>query len=262
LAGALDTTTEIETPEHIRFRHRMAGPSRRLFAYLVDAMIRYGFALVVILCAIIGEILVADELGMASQGLILLVMFMVEWGYYVLCEALMSGRSPGKALLRLRVVSSDGHPLTISASMLRNLLRAADWLPGFYALGAAVMSRDRRFRRLGDLVAGTMVVVEERHRVEDAVQVYPPPTAEELAWFPERIPFTTSDIDAIELLLRRMRQLGPARANELAEIVVSTYARGLGYFGPIRDASRFLAVLYFRARVSREGGAKEVPQHA
>lgn len=250
----LDTTTEIETPEHIRFRHRVAGPSRRVFAWVVDAVLRYGFVALVALFAVLGEVLVADELGHASQGLILVTLFVVEWGYYVLCEALMSGRSPGKALFRLRVVSSDGHALTLTSSMLRNLLRAADWLPAGYAVGLAVMSRDRRFRRLGDLVAGTMVVVEERHKVESAVQVYPPPSAQELAWFPERIPFATSDIDAIELLLRRMHRLGPARANELAEIVAPSFAKGLGYFGPIRDASRFLSVLYYRARLSREGG--------
>jgi hypothetical protein len=118
------------------------------------------------------------------------------------------------------------------------------------------MCRDGRFRRLGDLVAGTMVVVEERSQVEGPVQVHPPPSAEELNWFPERIPFPTSDIDAIELLLRRMPRLGAARTNELAEIVAPTFARELGYFGPIRDASRFLAVLYFRARLSREGGPR------
>lgn len=252
----LDTTTEIETPEHIRFRHRVAGPSRRVFAFVIDAVLRYGFVLLIALFAVLGEVLVADELGHASQGLILVTLFVVEWCYYVLCEALMSGRSPGKALFRLRVVSSDGHPLTLTSSMLRNLLRAADMLPAFsYAIGLAVMSRDGRFRRLGDLVAGTMVIVEERHKVEGAVQVYPPPSAQELAWFPERIPFATSDIDAIELLLRRMHRIGPARANELAEIVAPSYAKGLGYFGPIRDASRFLSVLYYRARLSREGGA-------
>ncbi len=250
----LDTTTEIETPEHIRFRHRLAGPSRRVFAYAVDAVLRYGFVLIVGLLAQLGNLVATDELGMASTGLVLVVLFVVEWGYYVLSEALMSGRSPGKALFRLRVVSSDGHPLTLSASMLRNLLRAADWLPGMYALGLAVMSRDARFRRLGDLVAGTMVVVESRHVVDNPVQVYPPPTREELAWFPERIPFATSDVDAIELLLRRMYRLGPARANELAEIVAPHFARSLGYFGPIRDATRFLSVLYYRARLSRDGG--------
>ncbi len=262
MATALDTTTEIETPEHIRFRHRMAGPSRRLFAYLVDAVVRYGFAAVVIVFAALGQVLAPDELGAASMGLILLVLFVVEWGYYVVCETLMTGRSPGKALFRLRVVSSDGHALTVSASMLRNLLRAADWLPGAYALGLVVMSRDRRFRRLGDLVAGTMVVVEDRHSVDAPVEVYPPPTAQELAWFPDRIPFPTSDIDAIELLLRRMPHLGRPRANELADIVASTYARGLGYFGPIEDASRFLAVLYYRARLRREPTHKGWAPHA
>jgi uncharacterized RDD family membrane protein YckC len=251
---AIDTTSEIETPEHIRFRHRLAGPTRRALAYVVDAIIRYGFFLVVALLAITGGLLSSDFLS-ASQGVLALTLFAVEWGYYVLFEAIMNGRSPGKALLRLRVVGADGRPLQLADSLLRNLLRAADWLPAGYALGFFAMSRDKRFRRLGDLAAGTMVVVEERQHIDAPVQIYPPPTEVELKWFPERLPLTTEDIDAIELLLRRLHQLGPARADELAEIVAPAYARRLGFMGRIGQPSRFLAVLYWHLR-ARRGDAR------
>jgi uncharacterized RDD family membrane protein YckC len=251
LHAAIDTTTEIETPEHIRFQHRIAGPTRRAVAYVIDAIIRYGFFVIVALLALMGGLFAPDELSSASQGVILVTLFVVEWLYYVLFEAIMNGRSPGKALLRLRVVGVDGRPLQLSDSLLRNLLRAADWLPLLYALGFFVMSRDHRFRRFGDMVAGTMVVIEDRHQMEAPVQIYPPPSEVELRWFPERLPLSTEDIDAIELLLRRLPQLGAARADELAELVAPLYARRFGYHGRIGQPARFLAVLYWRMRAAR-----------
>jgi len=251
VASPLDTTTEIETPEHVRFRHRVAGPARRALAYLVDALIRYAVLTAVVMAAALGGLLTGGALSSASMGLIMLVMFVLEWGYYTLLEVLMNGRTPGKALLRLRVVTTSGHPLNIADSMLRNLLRAADFLPSAYALGLAVMARDSRFRRLGDMVAGTMVVVEERHRVDAPLQLYPPATPFELSAMPDRPALGAEDLDAIELLLRRTGRLSRDREMELAEIVAPAYAQRLG-IRPFGDPHRFLALLYHGARGNLE----------
>lgn len=242
----IDTTTEIETPEHVRFRHRVAGPARRVLAYVLDALVRGTAVFVVVVVAAVGGLLSGGELAAASQGLVLLMLFVVDWLYFVFFETVMSGRSPGKAALRLRVVTITGEPLRISDSMLRNLLRAADFLPTLYALGLVVMGRDPQFRRLGDMVAGTMVVVEEAHRVEGPVYIHPPPSPQELHWLPERIPLDAEDLDAIELLLRRAATLSHARSMELAELVAPIYAARLGVRP--HDPYRFLALLYHRAR--------------
>jgi len=244
----LDTTTEIETPEHVRFRHAVAGPVRRAIAYLVDLVIRGALLAVFMVLAGFGGLLSGGALAAASQGLLLLVLFVVEWGSYVLFETLMNGRTPGKALFRLRVVTSSGHPLQFTHSVLRNLLRAADFLPFGYALGLVVMARDGRFRRLGDLVAGTMVVVEERHLVEGPIRIHPPPTQRELGDLPARVPLGARELDAIELLLRRSTTLPPARERELAELVAPLFASRLGV--NFKDPHRFLALLYHRARGS------------
>ena len=161
LAGApLDTTVEVETPEHVRFRYQIAGPARRAAAYLVDFLVR---GLVVLALAIvIGVVSVSGfwDVSGFEMGAVLVIYFAVEWGYYVVSELLMNGSSIGKRALRLRVVQGDGLPITFTDSLLRNLVRAADLLPSFYAFGLISMVLDSRFRRLGDLVAGTIVVHE------------------------------------------------------------------------------------------------------
>jgi uncharacterized RDD family membrane protein YckC len=98
----LDTTTEIETPEHVRFRYHVAGPARRALAYLVDLVAR--FLMVLLAACVVGLLggLSTDALKQASSGVLLLVYFLVEWFYYLFFETLWSGRTPGKRVLDLR----------------------------------------------------------------------------------------------------------------------------------------------------------------
>lgn len=245
----LDTTTEIETPEHVRFRYHVAGPAKRALAYLIDAALRAGVVLVVAVIALLGGF-TSDSLGQASMGLVLVVLFLVEWGYYVFFETLWSGRTPGKRALSLRVVTEGGHPLRFGDSLLRNLLRAADFLPGAYAAGVLVMGRDPRFRRLGDLAAGTIVIAEDRVAVAGLLRLDPPPTAAELRHLPQRIPLSGEELDAIELFLRRQGKLSAARELELAELLAPVFAKRMG--ARYKDAARFLGLLHHRAR-SPEG---------
>ena len=144
------------------------------------------------------------------------------------------------------MVTEGGHPLRFVDSLLRNLLRAADFLPFGYALGVVVMGRDSRFRRLGDLVAGTMVIVEERLAVATAIRVQPPPALTELESIPQGLVLGREDLEAIELFLRRAPVLSPARVDELAEMVCPIYARRFAL--RVREPARFLALLYVRAR--------------
>ncbi len=256
----LDTTTSVETPEHVRFRYHVAGPGRRAFAYLLDLLVRAGIFLLFALLAYSGGLLTA---GIdAAHGLILVVWFVLEWFYYVLFELLWSGRTLGKRAMRLRVLADTGHPLRFGQSFLRNLLRAADLLPApalfgafalpTYALGTLVMARDERFRRLGDLAAGTMVVVEERAFVGRPLWIQPPPSAAELASLPQRLPISGEELEALELFLRREDRLPPGRVHELAEMVAPVFGARLGVL-PIRDPVRFLKVVYARARALPAG---------
>ena len=249
-AEPLDTTATVESPEHVRFDYHVAGPARRCLAYLIDLIIRGVIMMFVAIIMSVAGIAAGDFFTGTSEMVLLILAFLLEWFYYVFCEVLLNGRSPGKMAVKLRVVTNTGQPLHMVDSILRNLLRAADFLPGAYAIGLLTMAQDARFRRLGDLVAGTMVVVENRHLVSGPLHIHPPPSPDELQWFPERLPLSGDDLDAIELLLRRAGRLSPMREYELAEIVTPIFARRLG-FNRVPDPVRFLQLLYHRGRGAR-----------
>jgi len=209
---------------------------------LVRGALLSAFAIVAGVSGMIGGV------SVAGVGLMLLLLFFVGWCYYVLSERLMNGRSIGKRVLQLRVVRSDGLPIGFAESLLRNLLRAADFLPFGYALGVLCAVVDPRFRRLGDLAASTMVVVERRQPVLPAVEIKPPVQPRELEAIPLKPPLNHDELEAIELFLRRSSELNVSREQELAELVAPVFARRmqLGY----RNAARLLALIYQRARGS------------
>src|SRR5690606_20270846 len=141
----LDTTLSIETPERVVFSHQLAGPAVRSAAYLLDLLLRGLFVMIVVMSLSIGALATGELYGFEA-GLVLVLFFTLEWGYFVLFDLLLSGSSPGKRAFGLRVIHESGRPLTPSESILRNLLRAADILPLFYAIGISAMCFDTKFR--------------------------------------------------------------------------------------------------------------------
>jgi hypothetical protein len=107
------------------------------------------------------------------------------------------------------------------------------------------MGIDPKFRRLGDLAAGTLVVSERGEPVLPAIQLQPPASAAELRVLPARVQLSPGEIEAVELFLRRRGQLSPLREEELAELVAPLFARRMKL--RYRDPVRFLALLYERA---------------
>jgi uncharacterized RDD family membrane protein YckC len=250
---ALDTTVEIETPEHVVFSCSLAGPGRRALAYLIDLFVRFAILFVigmVLSMASLGH----SELSGFQLGAILLLMFALEWGYFVACESFMGGRSFGKRVLGLRVVTRDGLPVSFGGSVLRNLLRAADFLPTGYAIGLLTMTLDSRFRRLGDWAADTMVIIEERPRLRDPIRLQPPPTAAELDQLPARLDLPGPAMEALELFLRRAPELQSLREDELANMLAPAYGKQLNV--RYKNASRFLGLLYVRAAGDKQGVAR------
>lgn len=253
MGGALDTDVEIETPEHIMFRYRLAGPGRRALAYVIDLLVCYGALVVIgmiVIFAIIGVTSAQAEDAMkASAGLLLVLLFAAQWLYFLLWEGL-TGRSPGKSALGLRVVTIAGRPIGLRASALRNLLRAADVLPNVYLVGLVSMTLSSKFQRLGDLVAGTMVVVRETARAATALELKPDATPKELAILPDEIALDHEERAAIELFLRRRWTLGRHREHELATLVALPLSQRLGIRlkeGQTPDPARLLALIYDRA---------------
>jgi len=240
----LDTVTDIDTPERTRFSCRLAGPGQRALAYLLDCAVR-GAGLLMLLAVAVGAGLPGSRLSGVGTGLALVALFVVEWCYYVACELWLNGQSFGKRALKLRVVCNDGLPIGLRESILRNLLRAADFLPSWYAIGGLVMSLDPQFRRLGDLVAGTFVIVEGSEPILPAIAISPAPTLEELRELPAHVACQAQELDAIEHLLRRKLHLSSARVQELALLLAPRLARRFNV--QYTDPLRFLALVYHRA---------------
>lgn len=244
----LDTAVEIETPEHIVFHYRVAGPVRRALAYILDLLICYGIfailVLIVIAATIGGGLDDASSMAKAMGGFLLVVLFAIQWVYFVVWDALR-GRSPGKAAFGLRVVTTSGRPIGWRAAALRNLLRAADALPTAYLVGVVAMALNARFQRLGDLVAGTMVIVPEDARPAKALELHPPAHPREIASLPDEVILDADERIAIEMFLRRRHSLGPAREHELASMIAGSIAQRLDFRH--ENPSRLLAIVYDRA---------------
>jgi uncharacterized RDD family membrane protein YckC len=246
----LDTILAIETPEHVVFEHRLAGPARRLLAYVVDLFVCYGSLAVLAMLILLAAFAVGSQLGggealaKIGAGLLLLALFAVQWVYFVVFETLR-GRTPGKLVAGLRVVTLTGRPIGFAEAVLRNLLRAADALPTGYLLGFVAMALSPRFQRLGDLVAGTVVIVVERPEVPRPLLLWPPPAPWELDALPARVALDAEERAALELFFRRRGTLGEGRERELAEMIVGPIAARHGYRLP--DSVRTLALLYERA---------------
>ena len=207
----LDTVREVHTPEGVALRLPAAGPVPRAWAWAIDAGVR-----LMILSACSGLL---SLLGRAGMGLYLVILFVVFWGYPVLCESLFGGQTPGKRVMELRVVASDGAPVGWLASCVRNLLRTVDMLPFGYACGLVASGSDPWGRRLGDLVAGTLVVHAPRaaRRLPDAsADVHAP-----------LVPLRPAEQLAVIAFAERAPQLTPERQAELADLAeAATGARG------------------------------------
>ncbi|MGJ8676563.1 MAG: RDD family protein [Akkermansiaceae bacterium] len=157
-ATRLDTLQKVELAEGVEIHLRMAGPYVRVLAYALDFLIRVGVLILVGLVLMLVSFLFGMKI---AQGIQMLVMFGLTFFYYVIFEAGKRGASPGKRMMGLRVVDTSGAPISFGQSFIRNMLRFADMLPGFYACGLACTLLTKRFQRLGDLLANTVVVYDK-----------------------------------------------------------------------------------------------------
>lgn len=197
----LDNHRTVYTPEGVALQLVPAGALPRALAWLVDLVLR------LLLSIVLGVAL--SKLGDLGAGLLLVCLFLLQWGYTIGLEGGF-GTTPGKRLFGLRVIADDGAPLGWTAAIVRNLLRTVDMLPFGYCLGLLCCLFDRHCRRLGDLVARSQVV----HVHAPGARVTTPEA-------PARLPLQTllPDEQAVVVAFaERARRLPPARRRELATL--------------------------------------------
>jgi uncharacterized RDD family membrane protein YckC len=198
----LDTVVAAETPEGILLELRPAGLSARFYAFAIDGVIR----LAVIYAAAIG----LAFMGGIGLAIWLILIFALEWFYPVVFELMPGGATPGKRVFELRVVMDTGLPVTAAASVTRNLLRVADFLPFGYGFAIVSVLLRSDCKRLGDIAAGTIVVHQPRTAPRIALESVPPvvPVA----------PLAPEDQAALIALAARAPRLTGERLDELAAL--------------------------------------------
>jgi uncharacterized RDD family membrane protein YckC len=220
----LDTKVRLVTPERIVFQYPLAGPFCRLCAYLID----FGLLAFLVIVAIILSLVLA--LGSeAGLGPALVAYFVLTWGYGAACEGLFNGQTLGKRIMGIRVVSDRGVPITGAQAVLRNLVGVVDkMIPFFFLLGLSSMVLSRRFQRLGDLAAGTMVVVEERHRRVRLERVGGPQVEAVLPWLPVRVAAGPELARALSDYVRFRGRVGVAAREDMAVNLAQPLRRRYG----------------------------------
>jgi uncharacterized RDD family membrane protein YckC len=200
----LDTMREIETPEGVSLRLRAAGAFGRAQAWLLDSILRMLFFSV--------ALGLFSVFGRGGNGLAALLLFALTWAYNVVCEVWFHGQTVGKRVLGLRVVSADGTPVTLIPSVIRNLLRVVDMLPGVYGVGLITTMIDSSARRIGDIAGGTMVIHAMDLPAGSKVPVAP---AQSLP-----LPLDQDEQTALIEFAERSPLLTVQRQEELADILV------------------------------------------
>lgn len=219
-----DDQVTIETPEHIQVHYELAGIGSRALAGLFDFMLQ-ALATMLLVWGLVWlgvALKLQDVMGVVGAVIIGSVGFLAFTVYYVIAEMLTGGQSPGKRMAGLRVISVDGRPLTFTQSLVRNIIRVVDMIPLFYSVGLIAVFLSQRAQRLGDMVAGTIVVKERLHELPaqtpplEAEQPLAPLSREVEARLRTSLHLLTSaDVAAAERVVERRHELQPAVRQQL-----------------------------------------------
>jgi uncharacterized membrane protein SpoIIM required for sporulation/uncharacterized RDD family membrane protein YckC len=257
-------TVDIETPELVVVSYTVAGLGSRLLAALIDLTICAVTLLVVILAAVALDNRSSSELAKEiadkpspstawAAAIITIMQFVILWGYYVLFEGLNDGQTPGKRFLRLRAVRDGGYSIGFSASAVRNLLRIVDLQPVFtYLVGIASVAVSKSGKRLGDIVAGTIVVREaliKQPLAERAVPNEPQPVSTLTA------ALTDAEFQLLERWADRRSTLTPERRREVTAQVVARLRHAFPSDATGSESATLLSLLASERHARAHGAA-------
>jgi len=260
-ASALDTTIAVVTPENIAFEYQLAGPFRRLPAYLIDLAVRNGLILVILIVLVLLGVLAQVAVPASLLATLFMISyFLISWFYGTVMETYFNGRTVGKWACGLRVICLDGRPIDGTRAVIRNLLRVADLAP--YAalsqldeeippvfliptgiIGLVSIICTRRMQRLGDLAAGTMVVVDERSWRLPVTKLDDPRAAALASFIPGDYRVSRSMARTLATYVERRAYLTPGRRREVARSLAEPLLERFG-FRPEIDPDLLMVALY------------------
>jgi uncharacterized RDD family membrane protein YckC len=190
-----EETLIIETPERVPLAFALASIGNRFIAVAIDHVIQYlSIALVAIIFLFAAGLFggsggaeeMIDRIGIDTPrwiiAVLIIVLFLLFAGYFAFFEWLWDGQTPGKRLMKLRVIREDGRPITLWEAIARNLLRIFDAIPGFvipiYSIGLIVVFLNSRDQRVGDMFAGTVVIRERTDEAPTFAETFSNPVAD------------------------------------------------------------------------------------
>ncbi|HEX8650540.1 MAG TPA: RDD family protein [Pyrinomonadaceae bacterium] len=229
-AFATEETLVIETPERVPLHFALASIGNRFLACAVDHTLQIVTLTVIIIAfSIIGDFSsLGDQVAEAPKWIkaaLIIFIFLILSGYFVFFEWLWNGQTPGKRWLKLRVLREDGRPITFWEATVRNLLRNFDMMPApFYSIGLVSVFITERDQRVGDMVAGTVVVREREAEAPTFDQVFAAPVSDSAlrrsfkpAQFTADLSvLTEAEIEVVETFLRRRWDLRDATREWMA----------------------------------------------
>jgi uncharacterized RDD family membrane protein YckC len=241
----------IDTPEQVHLEFVLAGIGSRFMAALLDTLIQVGIG---ILASLVAVVFAATPLTSGSPtwvlAILVFVSFLILWGYYAIFETLWKGQTPGKRWAGIRVIKESGRPINAYEAIARNFVRFVDYLPAFYGVGVITMLLNHKNRRLGDLVAGTLVVHETSDR--EVAPSFNSSSATSDFIYPQAANLTLQEADLIEAFLVRRLDMSSAIRRENAERIAAMLSNRLAISPEMRpaDTESFLelVVTEFRNR--------------
>lgn len=220
----LEQRVEIETPEHVAFSYTVAGIGSRAAAAIVDnVIIGLLITAVFVVAAFLFGAISGGSIGKGfdavfgswATAVMIFLMFALSWGYFVFFEALADGQTPGKKMFGLRVVQDGGYSISFGASAVRNIVRILDAQPGFfYVVGMVSAVFSRTSKRIGDHVAGTIVVHERVPDFAPAPAVSASTTRSDAA-LPVTAQLTEDEFALLQRFMARRQALEASKRAEL-----------------------------------------------
>jgi uncharacterized RDD family membrane protein YckC len=236
----------VRTPEHVQLNFLVAGAGNRFLAVAADLLLQ-ALALVGVLAVLlfiewatggalrrtIGDLFQGKEAGVWLFAGIILIAFLIQWGYFTFFETIWTGQTPGKRLLKIRVLREDGRPVGFTEAAIRNLVRTVlDSQPfNSYAVGFITGILNERFKRLGDFAAGTIVIRERRQR---APRPAPRPQPAAPGVTPRIRSLTPDEAATLHAYLRRRDELDPATRDAMARRIAISLKQRLDVRQPGR----------------------------
>lgn len=203
---------QIDTPEQITLELPLAGIGSRFLGIAIDTILQF----LLYLAGVFAFAYSLDKFGLEryfswippslGPALVILFIFCVYWGYFAFFEIIWKGQTPGKRLAKIRVIHQSGRPMNAYEAIGRNLMRAIDYLPTMYGVGIICMMLNAQHKRVGDYVAGTVVVHDRK--TEDIRPDWETVPQSGTA-LPELAKATAEDLVLIETYLQRRAQLSP-----------------------------------------------------